>query len=54
MVLIWNDRKTESTPFLIEYENLLKTYATDYSKVDHKQIDDEVVREFFGHAPTKK
>jgi SAM-dependent methyltransferase len=54
VVLIWNDRKTQSTPFLIGYENLLKTYATDYSKVDHKQIDDEVVRRFFGYAPAKK
>jgi len=54
IVLVWNDRKTETTPFLIAYENLLKTYATDYSKVDHKQIDDDVVREFFGYSPAKK
>ena len=53
VVLIWNDRKTEATPFLIEYEKLLQTYATDYSKVDHKNIDDAVVREFFGYAPMK-
>ena len=54
VVLIWNDRKTETTPFLHEYERLLQTYATDYSKVDHKNIDDEVVHEFFGYAPMKK
>ena len=54
IVLVWNDRKTETTPFLVAYENLLKTYATDYSKVDHKQIDDDVVREFFGYSPAKK
>jgi SAM-dependent methyltransferase len=53
VVLIWNDRQTETTPFLREYEKLLQTYATDYSKVDHKNIDDAVVREFFGYAPTK-
>jgi len=53
VVLIWNDRKTEATQFLIEYEKLLQTYATDYSKVDHKNIDDTVVREFFGYAPMK-
>jgi ubiquinone/menaquinone biosynthesis C-methylase UbiE len=53
-VLIWNDRKTQATPFLAAYENLLKTYATDYSKVDHKQIDDAVVQEFFGYPPAKK
>lgn len=54
VVLIWNDRQTATSSFLVEYEHLLKTYATDYSKVDHKQIDDEVVGEFFGHAPCKK
>jgi SAM-dependent methyltransferase len=54
VVLVWNDRKTDTNAFLIEYEKLLKTYATDYSKVDHKQIDDAVVREFFGRAPLKK
>ena len=53
VVLIWNDRKTEATPFLREYEKLLQTYATDYAKVDHKNIDDEVVREFFGYASAK-
>jgi SAM-dependent methyltransferase len=54
VVLVWNDRKTEATQFLVEYEKLLKTYATDYSKVDHKNIDDAVVRDFFGYAPMKK
>jgi ubiquinone/menaquinone biosynthesis C-methylase UbiE len=53
-VLIWNDRQTVTNSFLVEYEQLLKDYATDYSKVDHKQIDDEVVAEFFGYAPRKK
>ena len=53
-VLVWNDRQTLTSRFLVEYENLLKQYATDYAKVDHKNIDDEVVREFFGYAPTKK
>lgn len=52
--LVWNDRQTQSSRFLVEYEQLLKNYATDYAKVDHKNIDDEVVREFFGCAPAKK
>ncbi|HXT12846.1 MAG TPA: class I SAM-dependent methyltransferase [Candidatus Angelobacter sp.] len=54
VVLVWNDRQTQATPFLAEYERLLQTYATDYSKVDHKNIDDDIVREFFGFAPGKK
>ena len=54
VVLVWNDRQTQSSRFLVEYEQLLKNCATDYAKVDHKNIDDEVVREFFGCAPVKK
>jgi SAM-dependent methyltransferase len=54
IVLIWNDRQTAINAFLAEYEKLLKTYSTDYSKVDHKQIDDDVVLGFFGYAPAKK
>ena len=54
VVLIWNDRQTTTTSFLAEYEQLLKNCATDYSKVDHKQIDDEVVGEFFGYVPQKR
>ncbi len=30
VALIWNERKTHTTPFLAAYEQLLKTYATDY------------------------
>jgi ubiquinone/menaquinone biosynthesis C-methylase UbiE len=54
VALIWNDRKTVATDFLVNYEKLLRTYATDYSKVDHKQIDDGVVKKFFGYAPAKE
>jgi len=54
VVLIWNDRRTAASQFLVEYEKLLQTHATDYSKVDHKQIDDDVVKEFFGFEPAKK
>src|SRR6266481_5895551 len=33
VVLVWNDRRTDSTPFLRAYEQLLHTYATDYAHV---------------------
>ena len=48
VALIWNERITTTTPFLVAYEQLLKDYSTDYEKVDHRRIDDEVIREFFG------
>jgi ubiquinone/menaquinone biosynthesis C-methylase UbiE len=51
VVIIWNDRRTHTTPFLIEYENLLKKYSTDYSKVDHKNIGTPQMNDFFAPNP---
>jgi SAM-dependent methyltransferase len=48
IVLMWNDRRTESTDFLREYENFIKEYATDYGEVNHKNIDANVFEDFFG------
>ncbi|MFQ5822550.1 MAG: class I SAM-dependent methyltransferase [bacterium] len=47
VVLIWSDRKTDATPFLKAYEELLNTFSIDYKKVDHKNLDEEVFRWFF-------
>jgi SAM-dependent methyltransferase len=48
VALIWNERLTDTTPFLVAYERLLKDYSTDYEQVDHRRIDAAVIREFFG------
>ena len=50
LVLLWNERLTDSTPFLREYERLLLTYATDYEDVRHEKTTD-AVNEFFDPAP---
>lgn len=47
MALIWNNRQTDSTPFLESYEKLLLTHGTDYTEVNHKQIDELVIKSFF-------
>src|ERR1700691_6366917 len=49
-VLLWNERRTDSTPFLREYEQLLLTYGTDYQEVRHERTTD-AVNEFFDPAP---
>jgi ubiquinone/menaquinone biosynthesis C-methylase UbiE len=33
LALIWNDRRLDSTEFLRQYEQLLRTYGTDYEEV---------------------
>jgi len=47
IVLIWNERRIDSTPFLRAYEQLLRTYSTDYAEVDHKLIDQDVIHAAF-------
>jgi len=47
--LIWNDRRTDSTPFLREYENLLLTYSIDYREVQHRNMSETIDR-FFAPA----
>ena len=48
VVLVWNERREDSTPFAQEYERLLRSYGTDYEEVGHKRIDKEALRPFFG------
>lgn len=50
VVLLWNSRRTDSTPFLRAYEDLLQRYGTDYREVRHMNIGDEVLRPFFAGA----
>jgi SAM-dependent methyltransferase len=49
-VLIWNERRTATTPFLRDYEELLLTYGTDYKEVRHERTT-AVIHEFFAPAP---
>ncbi len=47
VVLVWNERLVSVTPFLAAYEAWVKTYALDYTQVDHRRIDAEALAEFF-------
>src|SRR6266540_4068781 len=46
VVLIWNERKLDSTPFLREYENLLLQYGTDYERIRHENVTGEIAQFF--------
>lgn len=48
VVLVWNDRRPDSTDFLRAYEDLLKMFGTDYAKVNHRNIDEKVFDAFWG------
>lgn len=47
VVLIWNSRLTQGTPFLEEYEMLLQQFGTDYKQINHKNITTETLLSFF-------
>ncbi len=50
LVLLWNERLTDTTGFLRDYEQLLLTYGTDYQDIRHEHTTSEVNR-FFDPAP---
>jgi len=54
IALVWNERLT-STPFLADYEQLLHRYSPDYAKVDHRNVNEAALGEFFhpGHFRQK-
>jgi SAM-dependent methyltransferase len=49
-VLLWNERSTDTTPFLRSYEDLLLAYGTDYEQVRHEHTTDNIT-DFFTPAP---
>ncbi|MGI8898756.1 MAG: class I SAM-dependent methyltransferase [Pyrinomonadaceae bacterium] len=46
VILIWNERRLNSTPFLHAYEQLLLQYGTDYQQVRHENVTGQIA-EFF-------
>lgn len=50
IALVWNDRQTDTTPFLREYERLLRAHATDYTAVNHAQYGLPDFQRIFGQG----
>jgi SAM-dependent methyltransferase len=50
VVLVWNIRRVDATPFMTEYEDLIRTHGTDYEKVSHHGVDERELEGFFGAA----
>ena len=51
--LLWNERLTNTTPFLRAYEEMLLKYGTDYKEVRHERTTAEI-RDFFAPAPYRR
>jgi SAM-dependent methyltransferase len=50
LVLVWNERRLDATPFLRDYEALLHRHGTDYATVRHENVDDAALGGFFSPA----
>ena len=49
VILMWNDRRTDTTDFLKSYEDFLQLCGTDYKAVNHKNTQDKkIFEDFFG------
>lgn len=47
VALVWNERRVDSTPFLQAYEQLLRSYSSEYETLNHRQIDQATIAAFF-------
>ncbi len=54
LALIWNDRQAGGTPFLDGYEQVLHTHAIDYKAVNHRNISEKDLVDFFAPAAMKR
>ncbi len=46
VILIWNERRLYSTPFLRAYEELFLKYGTDYEQVRHENVYENIASFF--------
>jgi SAM-dependent methyltransferase len=48
VIVLWNERLLDDTPFLRDYEELLQRFGTDYSRVSESYPRAGQMHEFFG------
>jgi SAM-dependent methyltransferase len=46
VVIIWNERRLDASPFLRDYEELLLKYGTDYKEVRHENTSADIANFF--------
>jgi SAM-dependent methyltransferase len=54
VALLWNLRRKDADAFAVAYERLLLEFATDYERVDHANVTDAVIAEFFRPSRCEK
>ena len=54
LVLIWNDRLIDNSPFQKAYEDLLKKHCPEYKEAKHRDIKREHLESFYGNKNIKE
>lgn len=54
VALVWNARLENASPFLAAYERLLQRRATDYARVNHRNIDRAAIASFFAPGAVER
>lgn len=47
IALVWNERHLDTTPFLRDYEAMLREFGTDYAEIRHENIGPESLKRLF-------
>lgn len=47
VVLMWNVKQLDSSPFMKAYEDMLLTFGTDYREVKHENLGEDIFKLFF-------
>lgn len=53
VAIVWNNREKDTSPFLRDYESLLRTYGTDYEQVTQKYPENDPLDKFFGEGASR-
>ena len=48
VALIWNARKTDASPFMIEYERIVKEFGSDFARSGRELVAPQRLRELLG------
>jgi ubiquinone/menaquinone biosynthesis C-methylase UbiE len=50
VALVWNERTLNTSNFMVEYENILQNFATDYGGSTNRNLDENKIKAFFNTA----
>ena len=48
VALVWNSRKTEGSPFMGEYERIVRQFGSDFARSGRERVPNGRLRELFG------